>query len=126
MVKKKVVYLFGAGATQGEIQFVDDSIKLLAANLSEGMIKKIDNKSIRILRDVKNELTSSSDVEHLITLYGSIGTPKHDRISKKLKVLFREEILERLEQFEILHEDFNPTLLPALIDMHNVNGFGEK
>ena len=68
MIHKKVVYLFGAGATQGEIQFVDDSIKLLATEVRDSIIKRIDSERISVTPELKNELFLQSDVEHLITL----------------------------------------------------------
>ena len=53
MAKKKVVYLFGAGATQGELKFVDDSVLLLTADIVNGIINKIDKKKGKNIRGSK-------------------------------------------------------------------------
>lgn len=120
MKAKKVIYLFGAGSSQGDVSFVDPSIFLLTSDVVDGIVEKIDTKNIKLLREVKNELRIKSDVEHLITLYENIGTAKHSKIAKKLKELFREEILERLKLLKERNQNFFPALSCALIDMHDI------
>lgn len=122
--KKKVVYLFGAGATQGEINFIDDNIQQLATDVKDGMLEKLRKKPKLKLKEVINELTDDNiDVEHLITLYQSSGTTMHSVIARELKTLFREEIEERINR---LPKDFQPTLFAALIDMHQIEDNDEK
>lgn len=69
--REKVVYLFGAGATQAEISLVDPTNRVLMNDVREGILKQIDsNREIRaeVPEAVINELSSDSlDVEHLIT-----------------------------------------------------------
>jgi hypothetical protein len=122
--RKRIVYLFGAGATHGEIKLHDETINILMPNIREGMLEKIDKRKIKNLSEVKNELSNEkTDVEHLITLYESTGIRKHDIIAKKLKQLFREEIQEKIMK---LGDNFVPKLLSALIDMHEIAGLDEK
>jgi len=123
---KRVVYLFGAGATQAEISLVNDTVRILMIDVREGILKKIDtNKTTK--KDYPgliNELSKESiDVEHLITLYESSGNDRHFNIARLLRKLFREEIQEKLSK---LGPDFSPILYPALIDMHEVDGLNEK
>ena len=123
-IPKKVVYLFGTGASQAEISLHDNTIKILMRDIREGMLTKIDRKKIINLKDVKNELLDEhADVEQLITLYESTGIYKHNIIARELKKLFREEIQERMNK---LGENYVPSLLSALIDMHEVVGLNEK
>ena len=120
----KVVYLFGAGATQAEISLRDDTIRLLMKDIRDGMLSKIDKEKIKELQYVKNELADeNSDVEHLLTLYESTGISEHDTIAKKLKELFMREIQERVGK---LGKEYTPRLLSALIDMHNVPALNEE
>jgi hypothetical protein len=126
MPKKKIVYLFGAGATQGEVSYVDSSMSLLTRDVVEGMIKKISALNIKLLADVKNELTAKSDVEHLITLYDNVGTAKHTAVAKKLKELFRKEILDTFKVFEERNSSFFPLLTSVVIDMHEVSSVDEE
>ena len=71
-------------------------------------------------------MRENSDVEHLITLYESVGTNKHSRISKELRELFRKEILERIRNFEKRNASFFPLLTCITIDMHEIPKFEEN
>lgn len=119
----KIVYLLGAGATQADIELKDDTIRILMRNIREGIVKEIDRQKIQSLAKVKNELLKEElDVEHLITLYESTGISEHKRIAKDLKLLFIEEIQKGLRK---LGAGYQPRLLSALIDMHEIEGLGE-
>jgi len=97
--KKKVVYLFGAGATQAEVSNYSSSIKILMSDIVDGMAQKISINNITALKEVSNLLSIPDiDVEHLITLYEASGTKKHNKVEKKIKKLFREEIEEKIDQ----------------------------
>jgi len=121
---KKIVYLLGAGATQAEVSLKDDTIRILMRDIRDGILKKIDRDNIVELKEVKNELANEfTDVEHLITLYESTGMPEHEVIAKKLKELFWKEIQERIKK---LGDKYQPKLLTALIDIHEILGLNEK
>ena len=117
---KKVVYLFGTGATQAEMSLQGKAMRILMRDITYGILRKIETKKIKRLADLKNELAADhADIEHLITLYESTGIYKHEVIAKGLKRLFKEEIQERTR-------DMIPRLLTALIDMHKITGLNEK
>lgn len=121
---KKVVYLFGTGASQAEINLFDDTIRILMSDIKDGMLSKIIKKKISVPNAIKNELAAEhADVEQLITLYESTGIYKHTIIARKLKKLFWKEIEERINKLGNGHV---PKLLSALIDMHEILGLGEK
>ena len=122
--KLQIVYLFGTGATQAEANIHDDTIRILATHIAEGMLNKIERNNIKCLNEVRNELSNpNADVEQLITLYESTKNSKHNRIVKWLKKIYKEEVEERLNK---LGSFFSPKLLSALIDMHEINGFNEQ
>lgn len=117
---KKVVYLFGTGATQAEILFSGQTTGVLMRDITDGILDKIDKNKIRSLEVIKNDLTAEyADVEQIITLHESTGIPKHELIAKNLKKLFKEVIQERTEKLK-------PKLLSALIDMHEISKLNEK
>lgn len=128
--KKSVVYLFGTGATQAEASLVDDRIHLEMSYVKDGILRKIEQRKIQELEDIKNELAGEHvDVEQLITLFESSNSAKHKKVAKSLRELFREEILEQIERLDKGHfavkGRFTPTLCSALIDMHEIEGLGE-
>lgn len=124
MTLLKVVYLLGTGATQAEVSLKNDTIRILMEDIREGILKKIDEQKISELFEIKNELSKEGmDVEHLITLYESTGINKHGIIARKLKELFINEIREKIRR---LGPNFTPTLLTALIDMHEIDGLNEE
>jgi hypothetical protein len=129
--RKKVVYLFGTGATQAEARLVDDRIRLGMSDIKDGILRKIDKKKIKKLDDIKNELANpNADVEQLITVYESSGCSEHKTIAKSLRVLFREEILEQIKILDssarATNGRFTPRLYSALIDMYEIKGIKEK
>lgn len=119
----KVAYLFGAGATQGELDRYDGVTRILMEDIAYDISKKIHNDNIELLFPVSNALSGDKvDVEHLITLYEASGTLKGNEIARKLKELFREQIQRKINN---LSTSFVPALLSALIDMHNISGLNE-
>ncbi|MFH0766828.1 MAG: SIR2 family protein, partial [Bacillota bacterium] len=118
--QKKIVYLFGTGVTQAEIKLKGGTSGVLMRDVKDEILRKIEKDKIKNLVDIRNELTSEyADVEHLITLYESTGIPKHERIAKHLKRLFKEVVQERTNKLK-------PTLLLALIDMHEIQKLNEE
>ena len=120
----KVAYLFGAGATQGELDRYDGVTRILMEDIAYDICRKIHDDNIELLFPVSNALLEDkADVEHLITLYEASGTQKGNEIARKLKELFREQIQGKVRN---LSTSFVPILLAALIDMHNISGLNEE
>jgi hypothetical protein len=123
MTSQNVIYLFGAGSTHGEAKFQNDSLNLLTKEIVLGIINRINKEKIKSLYQVINELARDANIiEHLITLYESIGTSEHYKVSQELKKLFRKEILFRLQKFDTT----TPKLLCSLFDIYNVKKIDEK
>ncbi len=123
--RKKIVYLFGAGATQGEVSLRNNAVRITMDDIREGIRKKAsgDNKINKVCPRLINELSIQQlDIEHLITLYEASSSNNHTKIAKYLKESFKTEIQEKLA---LLGKDFEPILYPALLDMHNIDGLNE-
>jgi len=120
----KVAYLFGAGASQGELNQNGYFKSILMKDIVFDISRRIRDDEIAELYSVANELAEEgADDEHLITLHEASGTTKDNRIAHNLRKLFREEIQEKMND---LDESFFPTLFASLIDMQAVVGLDEE
>lgn len=121
---KKIVYLFGAGATQGVVSYHDPNVSVLTSDIVENIQLKISKEKIKELYPIRGEL-QEKNIEDLITLYESTGSNEHLKIAVKLKSLFRFEILKKLKPITST-KGFKPTLFCSLIDMHNIPKINEE
>lgn len=124
--KKKVVYLFGAGASQAEASLIDDTVRLLMDDIREGILSKMMKKNNNRFKQIRDELAAeSADVEQLITLFESSGNKAHQEAARFLKSQFRAEIEEQVQKLDGRGR-FVPKLCAAMIDMYQITGFNEK
>lgn len=119
----KVAYLFGAGASQGELSYGGAPKSILMQAIADGIALKMRKAPYSRFRVVSNDLVEGINIEDLITLYEMSGTREHGEIAEKLKTLFRNEIEEIIGQ---LGGSFAPTLFTALIDLHSVKNLNEE
>jgi len=122
----RVAYLFGTGATQAEVAYGNKNVGLLMRDIKDGIRTKIkaSNALTKRFKKVMNDLIDDkSDVEQLITLYEASGTREHKRLANELKIIFRQEIQERVQKLGL---DFFPTLYASLIDMHEIVALKES
>jgi len=114
---KKVVYIVGAGATQGEALFkggepfnllMRDNKKLGGEGIASRVLKKARLKK-------KLVIDSEVDIEKLISLLSTTGDKKDMGMADKLRDLYRKEIVNGLNKVDILNK---PTLALCLLDMH--------
>ena len=119
---RRIVYLFGAGASQAEASLVNPEVQILMNDLSDAIALRIKKEGIAIPKEVSNQLLSGVDIEQIMTLFESAGTSRHQQNVSLLRNLFRKVILERIDE---LGMDFSPRLLPALVDMHQIPGLNE-
>jgi hypothetical protein len=122
--KQRIVYLFGAGATQAAVTRVDDACKILISDVSQAVLYRIRSEKKEDLYSVSNELLDvNMDVEHLITLLESSHYPRHSRMANELRQLFRSEVRKRLGKFS---KKLSPNLYTALFDLYEIDGFNEE
>ena len=117
MPPKKVVYLFGAGATIGEWQFAigETGENLSLRSVSESVITKA--KEDADFSELLLEVTTDGikDIELYISLLESIRTKKYTDLIALLRSLFCKSIQENLQYKNV---PINPNLAMALLEMH--------
>lgn len=124
--KKKVVYLFGSGASHAVINAIDPSKQLLTSDIRQkiGEINKPPNVT-DIPARVWNELMDPDvDIEHLISI---LETNYHYDSTQKIRKYYHDAILnlskEILENIE--KPEYKPNLYSILFDLHSVRGLME-
>jgi len=128
---KKIVYLFGAGATQAEINYQSKKINLLMRdNQSTGLLGVCSRimKAIRKDRQLQwlyeaTKSTSQIDIEQLISLLEEINLEKSKRAADKLRNLYYKDILENLNKTKIINK---PKLAMSLLELHKNKILKEK
>ncbi len=122
---KRVVYLWGAGATQAEAQYLGAAISLLMRDnkqFGEGIAS-------RILRRMGDDLSSSFypghdvDIEKLISLFSASGINKHSRWANRMRSTYFSELCASLSKANVLDI---PRLAIELFQMHNDQNFKEE
>lgn len=119
MVKKKVVYLFGAGATHAVVKALNPDLGLLTVNIQEQIESNYTNRGIDSA--IWNELvTQGNDVEHLISVLES----QHNySASERLRKYYRDAIVSLSEK--IPTNPFPTNLYSLLIDLHDITELNE-
>jgi hypothetical protein len=129
---ERVVYLLGAGATQGAVSFVGSTTSLVMPGLAPALSEKMrelfadkysDNKGIERL---VNDVVDDADFEHLITFLEESRSAEHRDFAADLKVVFADELRARLADVHAELGERHCELYSTLIDMHLVEGFNEE
>jgi len=120
MATKKVVYLFGAGATHAVVNAFNPDLGLLTNNIQEEIEANYSSRGMD--NTIWNELvTQGNDVEHLISVLES----QHNySASEKLKKYYRDAIVNLSEK--IPGNPFPTNLYSVLIDFHNIKDINEE
>jgi hypothetical protein len=120
MAKKKIVYLFGAGATHAVVKALNPDLGLLTVNVQEQIETNYSKRGID--STIWNELvTQGNDVEHLISVLES----QHNyAASEKLRKYYRNAIVTLSEK--IPTNPLPANLYSILIDLYEVNGLDEE
>ena len=130
----RVVYLLGAGATQGCIAHFGSRHSLVMSGLAEPIFEELRRVAVEkypehpgIRRLVNNVMLPESglDIEQLITFLEDAPTLAYREFSSKLREVFSSVLIGRLEDVEQELGMTRSHLYAALVDMHDVLGFGE-
>ncbi|MGD0159660.1 MAG: hypothetical protein ABSB89_05120 [Candidatus Bathyarchaeia archaeon] len=115
MPPKKIVYLFGAGATIAETQYAGVQEKPSLEYISETVIRKA--KEEGELAEALSEIEPDdiTDIELYISLLESARTKKYLELAGKLRSLFSKSIQDALKMEGNIIE---PMLTNALLQMH--------
>ncbi len=119
MSKKKVVYLFGAGATQAVLKSNNPLDGLLTKDIQEKIETKFKSRGLN--KEIWNELISVSDIEHLISV---LETQHQNQASEKIRKYYRESIIEIAEP--ISKNPPKKNLYSVLIDYYNIQNLDEE
>jgi len=117
MPAKRIVYLFGAGATIAEAQFAGIDKDLSLRSVSEMVIKKA--KSRPDTKDLLENISTDDiiDIERYISLLEDMQIQKYRDLAVKLRNMFCECIRSNLRQNGRLIE---PSLTMALMQIHRI------
>ena len=122
---KQVVYLFGAGATQAEVDYLGArpvnllmrDYDQLGEGVSTGILAKMGPKGVPFSAD------RGVDIEKLISLLSGSGVDSHSKMAEKMRQLYFEEICARLVDSQIIER---PQLAIGLLEMHQNNSFRDE
>jgi hypothetical protein len=126
MKAKEIVYLWGAGATQAEIDYLGArKVNLLMRDndqLGEGV-------ATRILKQIPKRWKSSFqmdqgiDIEKLISLLEASTFAEYVRLAEQIRRLYFEDIRNNLASAKVL---LNPQLATGLLTMHGNEQFRQR
>jgi hypothetical protein len=120
---RKVVYLFGAGATQAELNYQSCDVNLLMKDDPDTGLPGVCTRIMKAVRRDKQlswlyeatRSTSQIDIEQLISLLEELNLEKYKRAADKLRNLYYKDILENLNNTQIIHK---PKIAMSLLELH--------
>ncbi len=120
MTRRKIVYLFGAGATHAVVKSLNPDLGLLTFNVQEEIESNSTSRGIN--NTIWNELvTQGNDVEHLISVLES----QHNyTASEKLRQYYRDAIVKLT--LKIPTNPIPINLYSILIDFHQIPKLDEE
>lgn len=127
MPLKKIIYLFGSGATHAVINSIDPSKQLLTPDIRQNIREKEAKLlGVEIQPEIWNELMDPAvDIEHLISV---LETNYHYSATQKIKEYYHDAIVSLSQEFIAkINESANiPNLYSILFDLHSIKELEEK
>ncbi len=122
---KKIVYLWGAGATQGELMYSGSAVSLLMRDVEETGVTGVATRILARLGRKKSENYRAEhgitvDIEKLISLLASTGVAEQQALAELIREYYFFEIRNRLADAALLRF---PRLASALMELHRVPSF---
>jgi len=129
---RRVSYLFGAGATQGAVQYAGSGEKLVMPGLIERLLDSTNNAYVEDFSDhaglrhlVNDVVDDRTDFEHLLTFLADTPSQRYQDFAERLKKVFSTVLRRALADVRSELGDQHAALYAALLDMHDVPGSGE-
>ena len=128
---RRVVYLFGAGATHACVDRAGSSqgvlMKHLTADIREEVreLPKRYRNAPSVTRFTNDVLDKDTDIEQVITFLDESGSGDHQRLARQLRHIFQRVLRRRLSKITSELSHTPSELYAALIDMHEVPGTNE-
>ena len=123
----RVVYLVGAGASQGCVQSVDSPHGILMRDLGKPLHKKLrelvtngfsgDDSLVNLVNSVIDDTT---DFEHIITFLGDAPSLLHRQFAEAMRGAFEDVLRERLSLIIEETEGDVLRLYKVLLDIYNI------
>ena len=130
---KKVVYLIGAGASQGCVSRANSKYGILMSDLGQPLIERLRDLITEefagnpTLTDLTNAvLTAETDFEHIITFLDDSPSKIHRQFADKMRIAFQEVLNERLNSIHTELGKDPVDLYAALLDMYQIKDCPEK
>jgi hypothetical protein len=113
---KRVVYLWGAGATHAEAQRLGSRVSLLMrdSDTQEGITTRILRRT-KALSSYGGETAGNVDIEKLISLLAASGSQAHAELADRMRENYFFELRTSLREAGVLN---NPHLATQLLTMH--------
>jgi hypothetical protein len=133
MPLRRVSYLFGAGATQGAVQYAGSTQSLVMPGLIERLLDSTntaytedfsDHAGLRHL--VNDVVDPDTDFEHLLTFLSDTPSRRYQEFAERLKRVFSAVLRRALADVRQELGERHYALYAALLDMHNVPRSGEQ
>ena len=131
--RTKVVYLFGAGASQASVASKGSAVGILMKDLTLEINDELhelakeeygEDKAVRHL--VNEVIDAETDVEHVITFLEESGSRTHRVLAQQLRKVFRSVLQRRLNAIKEDLDLASAELYATLIDLHQIPGFVEE
>lgn len=123
---KEIVYLWGAGATQAEIDYLGaHTVNLLMRDSEE----RGEGVATRILKHLPTRwqaaflVDKGTDIEKLISLLAASNVGRYVKLADKIRRLYFEDIRDNLTESKVL---LNPQLAVALLTLHGSEHFEQR
>ncbi len=131
---KKVVYLFGAGASQGSVSATGSSVRLLMRDLSEeindelhALVNARYSTNTSVQRFVNEVIDKDIDIEQVITFLEESASRMHRTLAAEFRTIFRDVLKTRLNTVQDNDlEARSSELYATLIDMHLIPDLDEQ
>lgn len=130
---RRVVYLLGAGATQGAADFAGSSEKLVMPGLIDVLLERMrevyvdqfhDHPSVSHL--VNDVVDADTDFEHLLTFLEDTPSLVYQDLARRLKTVFSAVLRSALDKVCTEVGDKHSELYAVLVDMHQVESSRES
>lgn len=130
---RRVVYLLGAGATQGAATFAGSGEKLVMPGLIDRLLERMREKYLEVFqgdagiaRLVNDVVDDQTDFEHLLTFLEDAPSLRYREFASQLKTVFETVLRAALDKVRRELGDQHSVLFSALVDMHAVRDFPES
>lgn len=129
----RVVYLLGAGATQGAAQFAGSTDKLVMSGLIGRLLDRTSDAYVQDFADhaglrhlVNDVVDYDTDFEHLLTFLEDTPSRRYREFAQRLETVFSTVLRKALEGVRSELGAQHSALYAVLLDMHEIADSGER